>query len=693
MTTSTNETAENTLEASAVKAATEEASQAQAANAQADKADAPEAAVAPKTEAANSGAIEDACTTTTTARSDSARATEQAATPRPASEPVAPAAAPAIATADGIRFSDLGLSENVLKAVKSLGYETPTPVQAQAIPLVLKGSDLCAAAATGTGKTAAFLLPTMSRLPRARKGGGPRMLVVTPTRELAQQIGDVCFAISRSTRHFQCTVYGGTKYGPQITKLKRGVDILIATPGRLNDLRERGVVNLRDIDVLVIDEADRMLDMGFWPSMESIIAETPTTRQTLLFSATLDRKVMRSVAPILRNPATVEVARSGETARTVDQYVMPIEHRKKQELLQAVLQEKGFDRVIVFTRTKNRAEDCCEQLRAAGFSAESIHSDKTQHKRKRALEGFAKGRTNVLVATDVLARGIDVPSVSYVVNYDLPDMAEDYVHRIGRTGRAGEVGYAISFVSRESRTGLKDIERLIERELPTMPLETYQLDESVLAAKQKKAKKKPSRARDVERAQAHKRGRAGDGPREFRGIARGQGKPYRSAGDGASPAAGRSAAAGRKPGDGGRYGRDERDSRDTRGRRGAARSDRFGSGRDNRFERSDRFDRPARSDRDGRDARGGRPEGREAAGSRKPGRFERKPGTGTGWKGERGQADAYGFVKPARKGGKPSAGGKNHRKGSGPRATEGARKAPVDGGFYDRFAKKPKARD
>lgn len=226
-------------------------------------------------------------------------------------------------------FAELGLSEAALKAVAEMKYTDPTPVQEQAIPLVLQGRDVCAAAATGTGKTAAFLLPTMSTLPRAKKGAGPHMLVVTPTRELAQQIGDVCFAISRQTRHFQTTVYGGTKYGPQISKLKRGVDILIATPGRLNDLRDRGVVNLRNIEVLVIDEADRMLDMGFWPSMESIIEETPATRQTLLFSATLDKKVLKFVSPILKDPTMVEIAHHGETAKTVDQYMMPIEQRKK----------------------------------------------------------------------------------------------------------------------------------------------------------------------------------------------------------------------------------------------------------------------------------------------------------------------------------------------------------------------------
>lgn len=377
-------------------------------------------------------------------------------------------------------FADLGLSAAALTAVEKMGYTEPTPVQAQTIPLVLDGRDVVAAASTGTGKTAAFLLPTMSRLKRAKKGGGPRMLVVSPTRELASQIGDACFQICRETGHFISTVYGGTKYGPQIKKLKRGVDILIATPGRLNDLRDRGVVSLADIDVLVLDEADRMLDMGFWPAMQSIIAETPNTRQTLMFSATIDGKIMNSVGTILKTPALVEIAQRGSTAETVEQYVMPIAQNRKTDLLQAVLTEKGSERIIVFARTKYRTEECMESLRHAGYRAESIHSDKSQFQRKRALENFSKGKTSILVATDVLARGIDVSGVDHVINFDLPDCPEDYVHRIGRTGRAGEEGYAISFVSRETRGALLDIERLIGKKIPSMDLEGFELDPSLL---------------------------------------------------------------------------------------------------------------------------------------------------------------------------------------------------------------------
>lgn len=475
-------------------------------------------------------------------------------------------------------FTGLGLSEEVLRAVRKIGYTEPTPVQAATIPLVLKGRDVCAAASTGTGKTAAFLLPTMSMLPRAERGKGPKMLVVSPTRELASQIGDACLPIARETGHYLATVYGGTSYGPQIRKLKRGVDILIATPGRLNDLRDRGVVDLSNIDVLVLDEADRMLDMGFLPAMEVIIAATPDTRQTLLFSATIDRKIMNSVGGMLRNPELVEIAQRGTTAATVEQYVMPITQREKPELLRAVLDEKGSDRVIVFARTKFRAEECAEQLCEAGYSAESIHSDKSQGQRKRALENFSRGKTKILVATDVLARGIDVTGVHHVINYDLPDCPEDYVHRIGRTGRAGEEGYAISFVSPDTRRLLKEVEKLIGREIPFMDLEGYDLDESLLKAPAKRGGRsggKRSEGARGGRERGERGGRGGRGERER----------------------------------GGKRGADERGGRDARGSRNDARSGGRGNGgRDEQRARGDRsFDsRDNRDNRAGRKGRGGK---------------------------------------------------------------------------------------
>ncbi|WP_080799220.1 DEAD/DEAH box helicase [Arabiibacter massiliensis] len=378
-------------------------------------------------------------------------------------------------------FAELGLSEAALAAVERLGYDAPTPVQEQAIPLVLEGRDLIAAASTGTGKTAAFLLPTLSTLPRGKRGKrAPRVLVVSPTRELAQQIAKTAMQISRKTGHFVTTVFGGTPYGPQINEIRRGTDVLIATPGRLNDLMEKGVVDLSSITTLVLDEADRMLDMGFLPAVTTIVDATPDNRQTLLFSATIDQSIEKNLGSLLKDPAVVEIARKGETAKTVAQYIMPIKNFNKPELLEAVLREKGSERIIVFARTKFRTEECAETLCRAGFSAESIHSDKSQGQRKRALENFRRGKTSILVATDVLARGIDVPDVDHVINFDLPDMPEDYVHRIGRTGRAGEEGYAISFVTRESNRTLKDIEKLIGKELPLMDLESYNLDPSLL---------------------------------------------------------------------------------------------------------------------------------------------------------------------------------------------------------------------
>ncbi|MEG2211907.1 MAG: DEAD/DEAH box helicase, partial [Raoultibacter sp.] len=360
-----------------------------------------------------------------------------------------------------------------LAAVASLGFTTPTPVQVQAIPLALQGRDVVAAAKTGTGKTAAFLLPTLDRVSADKHGKNPRVLIVSPTRELAQQSADACNSLTKTSRHRMLTVVGGTPYGPQMSKLKRGIDILIATPGRLFDLMERRAINLSQIEVLVLDEADRMLDMGFWPTMQKIIAETPAKRQTLLFSATIDRKVMKSVESILNNPAFVEISHKGETADTVEQFIMAITQAKKPDLLRAVLEEKGSKRIIVFARTKGRTDSCSRFLREAGYSAEAIHSDRSQRERKRALDNFSRGRTDILVATDVLARGIDVSDVNHVINYDLPDCPEDYVHRIGRTGRAGEAGLAVSFVSSDAKSTLRDIERLIGKEIPFMEMEGF----------------------------------------------------------------------------------------------------------------------------------------------------------------------------------------------------------------------------
>lgn len=337
---------------------------------------------------------------------------------------------------------------------------------------MLQGRDLIAAAKTGTGKTAAFSLPSMDQLGH-REGNdrGPFMLIVTPTRELASQIADTCMPIGKHTHHFVGTFVGGVAYGPQIKKLERGLDVAIVTPGRMIDLMERGAADLSQVQVLVLDEADRMLDMGFWPQVQRIVEATPKNRQTLLFSATIDRSQDKTMFSILNDPAIVEIAHRGETADKVDQYVIKTTRRQKPELLNSFIKEKGGYRVIVFTRTKGGADNCCRRLRRIGIPAEAIHADRSQAQRSRALTNFREGKTNVLVATDVLARGIDVPEVDYVVNYDLPMMPEDYVHRIGRTGRAGADGFAVSLVTPDTRNLLRNIQKFTGQEIPEMNFE------------------------------------------------------------------------------------------------------------------------------------------------------------------------------------------------------------------------------
>lgn len=366
-------------------------------------------------------------------------------------------------------FADLGLSDAVLAAVADMGYATPTPVQAASIPHALDGEDVLAAAQTGTGKTAAFLLPTMNNLPhvpRSRARGkvapqGPLMLVVTPTRELAQQIEDVCRSIARRTGHTSVTVVGGVSYNPQRDKLKRGCDILIATPGRLQDLIDQGACMLDQVQVLVLDEADRMLDMGFLPAVRRIVGYTRDDRQTLLFSATLDDAAVGSITDLVHNPARVEIAPVTSTAETVEQYVLPVALEAKNALLARVLKREGASRVIVFCRTKHRADACSRRLARAGITCAAIHGDRSQAQRERALKAFRAGECDVLVATDVLARGIDISDVRYVVNFDVPTDPVDYIHRIGRTGRAGEEGWSLTFVTPDDIAEFYDIEALM----------------------------------------------------------------------------------------------------------------------------------------------------------------------------------------------------------------------------------------
>lgn len=393
-------------------------------------------------------------------------------------------------------FESLGLSKNALAAVKKLGYETPTPIQAEAIPEVLHGADLIAAAETGTGKTAAFLLPLLDSLaPNKARGRAPRVLIVSPTRELAEQIAKISYSISKACSLFTVCLFGGQPYGPQIQSLKRGCDVLVATPGRLCDLMSKGVVDLSHIEDLVLDEADRMLDMGFLPDVKKIVAAIPEERQTLLFSATIDEGIKRNFGGLLKDPKTVQTVSHGQASKLVDQYILPVVQKEKPELLKCLLDEKGHDKVIVFVRTKAKVDGVAGMLEKAGYDVAHIHSNRTQGQRKAALSDFKRGRANVLVATDVLARGIDIPEVGYVVNYDLPDMAEDYIHRIGRTGRAGNIGFAVSFVSHNSLKSLEAIEKLLGKEIPVMRISSYDVDMQILKAQSRQGRPKPRKGK------------------------------------------------------------------------------------------------------------------------------------------------------------------------------------------------------
>jgi ATP-dependent RNA helicase RhlE len=367
-------------------------------------------------------------------------------------------------------FSDLGLEPGLLKAVQGLGYTVPTPIQEQAIPLALTGRDILGCAQTGTGKTAAFILPALQLMGRRRTIG---TLVVTPTRELAGQIEDVARDCSKHTGQHVAAVYGGVGYEPQVRKLRRGVELLVATPGRLLDLHQRGDVDLSHIEILVLDEADRMLDMGFWPDVKRIISLLPPKRQNMLFSATLNRDVLRIAGPMLNDPARVEVAPSATTVDTVTQTIYPVAEVQKTDLLVRLLEKNQLDRVLVFTRTKHRADRVCRHLERSRINGAAIHSNRTQAQRQRALDGFKDGTYRVLVATDIVARGIDVDRISHVINYDLPSVAQDYVHRIGRTARAGASGTAISFLAAEQAGELRDIEVLLGQTLPCRDLDDF----------------------------------------------------------------------------------------------------------------------------------------------------------------------------------------------------------------------------
>ena len=381
-----------------------------------------------------------------------------------------------------MRFEDLRLNRPLLEAVRTAGYETPTPIQAKAIPLILDGQDVLACAQTGTGKTAAFALPILQRLgadqpPKHQGGGRPRnirTLVLAPTRELALQISESFSTYGRFSE-LKCTVvFGGVNKNPQTRVLRAGVDILVATPGRLMDHMADGVVRLDSVEVLVLDEADRMLDMGFLPDIRRILKTIPKQRQTLMFSATMPRPIRELANDILNNPVSVEVARVSAPADNVDHWAYRVEKKEKPALLFNVLDNTPYSRVLVFTRTKYGADKVVRHLTRAGVDAAAIHGNKSQNARTRALANFRSGKTGVLIATDLAARGLDIEDISHVINYDLTAEPETYVHRIGRTARAGAAGTALSFVTSEDHDSLRDIERLIRTRLqPAADLPGY----------------------------------------------------------------------------------------------------------------------------------------------------------------------------------------------------------------------------
>ena len=465
-----------------------------------------------------------------------------------------------------MKFSELALSKPILRAIEAQGYETATPIQAQAIPHILEGSDVLGSAQTGTGKTAAFALPILHQLaasapapaansaPRPpkkqhRKGNGkrksnnqrhhdagpsrvPRCLVLSPTRELAVQIGDSFAAYGKHLNLKHVLVYGGVSQHHQTRALSRGVDIIVATPGRLKDLGQQGYVDLEHIEMFVLDEADRMLDMGFIHDIQRIAAELPEDRQTLLFSATLPPAIQRLSAGMMREPVRINTAPTSSTAERVEQGVYFVDKPQKMQLLTHLLDAMSINRAIVFTRTKHGADKVARQLDKAGHPAAAIHGNKTQNQRQRALNAFRDGKTHLLVATDVAARGIDVDGVTHVFNYDVSNDPESYVHRIGRTARAGNDGLALTFCAPDERGYLKSIQRLIKMDIPVRDDHPEEVPASAPPKKQHKPAGKPFHKNAKPRANGYQKngkpgGKPGSKPNKFsKDKKRFNAKPY-----------------------------------------------------------------------------------------------------------------------------------------------------------------------
>ncbi|MFN3735207.1 DEAD/DEAH box helicase [Comamonas testosteroni] len=384
-------------------------------------------------------------------------------------------------------FEELNLAPAILKAVQEQGYENPTPIQAQAIPLVLAGHDLLAGAQTGTGKTAAFTLPMLQRLasgtaPKNKFGGkGVRTLVLTPTRELAAQVEENLRGYAKYLDITSTVIFGGVGMKPQIARIEKGVDVLVATPGRLLDLAGQGFMDLSTVEMLILDEADRMLDMGFIHDVKKVLALVPKDKQSLLFSATFSDEIRELANGLLRNPQSIQVTPRNTTVQRIKQVIHPVGRGKKKQVLLHIIQENNWSQVLVFTRTKFGANNVAEYLTKNGVSAMALHGNKSQSARTQALEGFKTGELRALVATDIAARGIDIDELPNVVNYEIPNISEDYVHRIGRTGRAGREGNAVSLVCMDEEGFMMDIERFTKQEIPVQPIEGFGPEEGEIA--------------------------------------------------------------------------------------------------------------------------------------------------------------------------------------------------------------------
>ncbi|RVU83302.1 DEAD/DEAH box helicase [Leucothrix sargassi] len=429
-------------------------------------------------------------------------------------------------------FDSLGLSAPILDAVKKQGYDKPSPIQEKAIPLVLTGKDVMAAAQTGTGKTAGFTLPLLELLSKGQRPAANkiRALVLTPTRELAAQVGESVELYGKNLQLSSTVVYGGVKINPQMMRLRRGVDILVATPGRLMDLYNQNAVRFDQVEVLILDEADRMLDMGFIHDIRKIISFMPKKRQNLMFSATFSDPIRNLAKTIVNDPVEISVSPRNTTAQSVQQYICPVDKKRKPGLLAALIKENQWHQVLVFSRTKHGANRLAKNLDADGIPATAIHGNKSQGARTKALKDFKAGAVQVLVATDIAARGIDIDSLPFVVNFDLPNVPEDYVHRIGRTGRAGASGLAVSLVSADEIDLLRDIEALITKELDRHLVDGFEPQHDLPPSNFGMRKVKKSKPKKPKKPRTEGSGNRGGGRSDSRG-----GKPSGNGGNGAKP--------------------------------------------------------------------------------------------------------------------------------------------------------------